>query len=1557
MLTRFKQLYNGLTYSQAYDLKTGKYDSSKINTDKFTPHNLRAILIGYNGAVLIHYVSHSGKPLVESFKFKGPIEGLTQNEQQYNKWYDSNLKEKKALIDALWFSQGLKFNYVEEIYLFTDGFDEQELIKEIQGIDAFLSNSNIRSSLKRLERVVKVVGTPITNELVQSITEYYKTEKYNKNLVSHFKQFEGQYRFDSFELNPERTEIGLHLQPGLDSSKYGLDFPYTPDLNKDGSKEGDKEKYRLSRYFYLEEQHQRKLLKAEHDKKAEQDAQRKAELEAQKKQEDYDALKKRVSMYAAPVIKNFVDNVMGTLESLYRSGFSGFAQVGILVPNGENSPIWGLSNTDNKYSFRPKELDEGSSSDKDILRTLQSLYPQLTAYSYKDGVVAIPSYSDLKTGTPTVLWQLHLLFQNPNMLLAKGNDLFSIRKWVTETTKYSNSEEWRTKENEGSYKLKGWDSVEKWYKWVLKNLIINALIENGVTGVDSDKEKVIETSRVLASYLKNVIVVSSRDKLVEMEIRVSSGTPLDSNNIIHALKNKLNEGFDSGEDVVVIEDRSDNNNNVKVLNIVFDKKKASKSTLFAGDVIDTFIENKETPTWSNALLGRNEDGTPMFWNRFMHNKENYRCYTIYAASGSGKGTMTSSLVSAALCDGKEVFYTDGKPENGPVMGMLAWKKGKEAYVFDGKETGSAPFQGLMESYTFNQRTPGEVEKYFSSLPQKLFNEKYFPGDKKKEFLGLMRYIKSLDLCFKTIQGRQAGSLPMDNWQVWVFDELTSMSNRELQVRNVFRQYCEDKGVPCTSKSAEEGKYKVITDMSKINPEILNKSSMIYDEGIAYIKTWLDFTKNIENICLDASTIYLRKANANLFFIFQEPTWLAEGRHGMFTTLGKVIRTIGSLKIVGKGGLVNGAGAYGDGTIKADWVGKLSSGRGYWVMSESPDIRHSAVKVFKPFNIYTVPNQQDALDTTVPDGMKDTNYFEGYLTKLTDAVGIDPADVLEAAYIYADNAVKTLGLTQGSIKDYIYDCSLSFGNKNFVSDVGVDSIFDADIPEETGDVRLKNTISKFEGAYTTIINEIEKDRNTLDTIQRKENNTAKFNNKKDELLSNFDGKYREKKEKFFEKIKNTVQDEDLRNSVSTEYKNRFDKDFNRIKEEIKSKQFIVGEQPQGVQEQDDSYSPGLHLSDNSQSSSNEGFSTGTQDVANQGQVNSQELPPRDQRPQRPQRPQPNPQQSSTQSNQGLNNNMNRQGRIVHPTIVPNSDEDPLYNQKINKAQNERANAANGHTVYNRPLHIEQNPFQFYKEGSTMSTLLSVKDMSKILEQDIESNICPNHMVTSFVVQNGMIYINGIAYLPTFEDSLVKSLPLSVRDKIAEGHLAEFFNLNSVKKYKNLEQFMILDTALAQGRARKEMGIGFKKKWSVLFKKFKNLQYIQVGNIYYHRDNPDSAVEEPILEKFKANPKLTFSSGNGRGFMDKVWDCAPVRILAKSVGWTGAAVGVWAAATFLGPIGMVFSAFALAGTFKEVRNDIQSNKQVKSGTTSSSTKSSNSSKKQGSNKNNGFSKEYD
>ena len=56
MLTRYQELFNNLTRSEAYS-KKGGYDKEKINKNKFTPHSLKALLIGDAFAVGIYYTT------------------------------------------------------------------------------------------------------------------------------------------------------------------------------------------------------------------------------------------------------------------------------------------------------------------------------------------------------------------------------------------------------------------------------------------------------------------------------------------------------------------------------------------------------------------------------------------------------------------------------------------------------------------------------------------------------------------------------------------------------------------------------------------------------------------------------------------------------------------------------------------------------------------------------------------------------------------------------------------------------------------------------------------------------------------------------------------------------------------------------------------------------------------------------------------------------------------------------------------------------------------------------------------------------------------------------------------------------------------------------------------------------------------------------------------------------------------------------------------------------------------------------------------------------------
>ena len=59
------------------------------------------------------------------------------------------------------------------------------------------------------------------------------------------------------------------------------------------------------------------------------------------------------------------------------------------------------------------------------------------------------------------------------------------------------------------------------------------------------------------------------------------------------------------------------------------------------------------------------------------------------------------------------------------------------------------------------------------------------------------------------------------------------------------------------------------------------------------------------------------------------------------------------------------------------------------------------------------------------------------------------------------------------------------------------------------------------------------------------------------------------------------------------------------------------------------------------------------------------------------------------------------------------------------------------------------------------------------------------------------------------------------------------------------------------------------------------------------------------------------------LEKVWDSRPVRIMANSLGWTFAIRASFLMASMFGPWGLVFGAFAMAGAYKEIKNNRNNN----------------------------------
>lgn len=727
-------------------------------------------------------------------------------------------------------------------------------------------------------------------------------------------------------------------------------------------------------------------------------------------------------------INQVADTLVKILSALYKNGFDAMPQEGLYINNNGNSPLIKLDKSNNIRT----ESDCGSIYDFRVMKAIMGLYPQLGMYyplnkNEKGSFEAVPSFKYLAEKS-AVCHMLHLQFQSANIDYCTGKN--SIHTWITETqlkdSGCANAEEWIKTKNHGSRRLTSFKKmVQPWYRWCIKNLIVDSLVEFNVTSLE-DFEKATGVIETINRALRNVVVVQERNinkkknTAEKTDIKISTSTGLDSQAIINALESTLNIAGNSSIKVKELAHENFEMYGVLTLSIEYDADAANASDLFAYEIVDKLIESGNTPSWSNALLGKKEDGTYFFWDNFMGSAEPFRRnYTIYAGSRSGKGVMTSTLIASALCDRKHVFYTDGKPENGACLGEIAWKEGKEAYVFDGQAMGKRPFGGYMETYTNGMRQPDEVASYIEKCPRKLFeNRSYFTSEGQKKFLGVMRYLKSLQLCATIVAKRAGGDLPADDWQIWVFDEMTDMSNNEMFVREQFARYARQHTGAKELSPDDTGYYKI--DLSKAKKEQMDPSSDKYDEGLDYIQKWVKWTSSIRHLTSNMSTISMGKANMNIIFIFQEATWIQE--HKKITTIGKVVAALKSTKIVGRNALANACGEYGDAnTQKAAWYSKVNSGGGWWAISESADLRNSSVTTFKPYKVWTTPLIPGTDDRDPNGDFDNPKYLAGYIGKLLGSIGVSAADLLQESFDYANQAVQTIGYA-GSLKEYIYDCT-------------------------------------------------------------------------------------------------------------------------------------------------------------------------------------------------------------------------------------------------------------------------------------------------------------------------------------------------------------------------------------------------------------------------------------------------------------------------------------------------------------------------------------------------------
>lgn len=568
------------------------------------------------------------------------------------------------------------------------------------------------------------------------------------------------------------------------------------------------------------------------------------------------------------------------------------------------------------------------------------------------------------------------------------------------------------------------------YDKLIANADIKNIIDNGVKS-DNDVDIILgnmnQTLKDFKKSLGYVIQVSIEQSEEDLDkngqpnaiiYRVVYPGCADVKDImINSIKNQY-----AGEcDVQEIQSKQDIGDNRYKFGIRVNKKERS---LLAVKVLQSLAESGQRIQFNNVLLGEDAEGTLVKYSDFCNSsndQSNYRSYALYAGTGAGKGIMTNNLLAHAIASNIKIAYFDGKPDTGQTLGNLAWRRKKEALVFDGAYGGDAKYAaGYLEDYANGLRQNDERFADVNRIPGELRDK--LNDVNLNNLLNATRYLRCLQLSYYIMKSRAMQhdkDNSKDDFFFVVFDECTVMARIEHDVR---------KCLGGIQKDLEKGKKKGAPDT----------------EGIQYIKKWFAWQEELKTNYINVQKVQLRSSNVVLMFIFQEASWLGDGSKELYSgTIYEVLRQMNLGKFIGRGGAGKGSyGQYGSGKVaNQPWVSELSKNGGWAEVIEDPQVDSyvsgKVPTIFYPYKLFGNSRKEllslnENPDQDMEKMCADDQSFHGsmqyFVHKLEEMTKnsqnpVNAAETLEQAYIYAENIVKQFGYQQ--LKQFVYqlDCSM------------------------------------------------------------------------------------------------------------------------------------------------------------------------------------------------------------------------------------------------------------------------------------------------------------------------------------------------------------------------------------------------------------------------------------------------------------------------------------------------------------------------------------------------------
>lgn len=265
----------------------------------------------------------------------------------------------------------------------------------------------------------------------------------------------------------------------------------------------------------------------------------------------------------------------------------------------------------------------------------------------------------------------------------------------------------------------------------------------------------------------------------------------------------------------------------------------------------------------------------------------------------------------------------------------------------------------------------------------------------------------------------------------------------------------------------------------------------------------------------------------------------------------------------------------------------------------------------------------------------------------------------------------------------------------------------------------------------------------------------------------------------------------------------------------------------------------------------------------------------------------------------------------------------------------------------PVQMGDNPFAIYTKNGTVSNSLLRESFTGILFQYIARAFGDLDAITEFTIQNNVVILNKTPFTPKLPEDIVATAPFAVQEQLAQGELAQVFHFSYLKKLKNLLSISIDNQSLVDGFFWSDTIIQ-PYKINKIRKHWKKLQrFIVSGTDYIAKLSEDEmqcsqAEQQAILEKRQSDLEtfsrlkdtgrnvagafataigLEPSSADRHPILQRIGKSRPMKALRKGIGFTAAAYGASLLISIANPFLLLGGLFA-AGSYIASRNSHKS-----------------------------------